>query len=1293
MKKLLFICLVLLSANAYCGMTVQCSILEPKINVIVGDLAKSEVKCSIQGARNKSEADKFLNISEFCIIPLETPITLIPQGRCSGSKLVKKSGVDAANVFSLEFQYRPDKVGTKLFKLYRTIQGKRSLLLPDPNRIEVIAGDTKACTPPKVIFPDRLFAEPDYVLFEKYSFGLKPFKITYDSGDEICRFKSATISGKKSADGRIDGFSYTCDSQASCTDLYNKISVLVNQHPSVKEGDVEYHDLPVEYSYKYINHDGEEVEVKANNNGFIDKVTLQAQPQVIIGECYRPSNENVKFPKNFELADGSKQPIPKGQSSFKLKLSSKIDVNLQPGDCLIESASINIKDSGYTSSSELECNRIDSCNENISNEIRVTNRDFEEYKTVDIKSSCSFAYRTLNHGVINVSLHESDCPAINVAIEGSKQPPPPPQGSSLSLIYSEGISDTLYAQDKSKSKTVSFKYRPLLRFKNDSEESINISDVSVSLYNANKNGTEHRLAGFTKQCGKCDGSNMREVCTDLKKGECIEIKGSSQIGESECRLDQFCFTNKELLQQQNSVNLLTTTFAKSDGDKIENDFYIYGVDFIDSCLNPKLTVEGIENPEKFAKKFNDNLNYPCAAVRVMRNKKSIHKDKPIYVSFSAKPKPGADGKYVYYGNGDKGTYVCDKCDDSKPPEYYIFSAIDVNATGLGVLDYLKDNYSFSFRPNKDDSDYDSFVMYLNSYADSATMHITNYKLTKKTQPSPVEDSYLLIEPTFQPPGYKEGQEDYTANYFDMSYVDQAAMTARINMLSTHIPGKIVNQYYGLNKHFIRGEEFHTGLTQLIGAAKEIQKKDGSSYTPFSYLTRCKPQGDENKGSPCIKLGDGITEENFLRVVSLGKVREVPGFMPPEFEKANGEALKPFVDKLWEWMKRDNNYIYVDVSMNDGYTHDTNGNSYCILKGSLDEKDNLVFEPAVGDKFPNNNCMNHSKSIIDSDNYPYIKFGKFSNADKDNINEAVAKYKRDNPRATPEQIESFKKEKEDELKLEKYTYYIKDLKPDCPSKIPGDGSKCYDNLNCSGEDSNKCACQFAEKSIEIAKENDQHKGDPGYHPKTFENSTNCDRYSSDSNKECSLISMSKFKDCDIIGGAGSITCNLKTGMADEDYNYCKRGSPGGNGWPKLEAQRGLWGPNGSYRADIGKILSSYAIAGLLPLPGSEGYVMGKCNLNLGLGMNYQGHSDCHYFGGKMQRDMVFQGWSMKNVLKVEGIPYFGQSVYSYELSKIADVYNFAYGDFLGKDGTVAFVNEGNIKNDYPYGPPMTIILED
>ena len=174
---------------------------------------------------------------------------------------------------------------------------------------------------------------------------------------------------------------------------------------------------------------------------------------------------------------------------------------------------------------------------------------------------------------------------------------------------------------------------------------------------------------------------------------------------------------------------------------------------------------------------------------------------------------------------------------------------------------------------------------------------------------------------------------------------------------------------------------------------------------------------------------------------------------------------------------------------------------------------------------------------------------------------------------------------------------------------------------------------------------------------------------------------KFNSCDFFKAAGSNQCHEYVDPTS------KSTKPQGVDAATFFDNRGLWGPNGTYRAVVGRAIAAYQTAGLLPPPSSLPKSGPVCAPNATTILRKE--------NAKADVAQALDNWGeLKNTPCVKvaaGFPTY--DVYSSALLPLVDVYTYSYSDFLGRDGTVGF-SEIPLYPDtsLPRAEPLTVILQ-
>ncbi len=147
-----------------------------------------------------------------------------------------------------------------------------------------------------------------------------------------------------------------------------------------------------------------------------------------------------------------------------------------------------------------------------------------------------------------------------------------------------------------------------------------------------------------------------------------------------------------------------------------------------------------------------------------------------------------------------------------------------------------------------------------------------------------------------------------------------------------------------------------------------------------------------------------------------------------------------------------------------------------------------------------------------------------------------------------------------------------------------------------------------------------------------------------------LTFSKFNTCGFVTAAGSESCTDTTIDASTFVDNTT-----------------LWGPNGTFRAIVGRAIVSYQAAGLLPICSGSGMTP----ISESSPMN-QANSRAAVATGK-----AFQNPSCLE-LNDDTKPVY--NLYTKELSKYVQAYTYSYGDFLGMDATMTYSRNAFSGND-------------
>lgn len=174
---------------------------------------------------------------------------------------------------------------------------------------------------------------------------------------------------------------------------------------------------------------------------------------------------------------------------------------------------------------------------------------------------------------------------------------------------------------------------------------------------------------------------------------------------------------------------------------------------------------------------------------------------------------------------------------------------------------------------------------------------------------------------------------------------------------------------------------------------------------------------------------------------------------------------------------------------------------------------------------------------------------------------------------------------------------------------------------------------------------------------------------------------KFNACDFFVATGSGQCHpLYDPLAKKKLPVDAATFP---------QNTGLWGPNGTYRAVVGRAIASYQAAGLLPPPSSLAKPQPTCAPNAMTIL-------------RKENAAADVGVALKNYNGLRSSPCVSLStpiptfnVYASALLPYVNVYTYSYSDFLGRDSTVTFSEVplyANGDTSLPRAQPITVILQ-
>jgi hypothetical protein len=147
-----------------------------------------------------------------------------------------------------------------------------------------------------------------------------------------------------------------------------------------------------------------------------------------------------------------------------------------------------------------------------------------------------------------------------------------------------------------------------------------------------------------------------------------------------------------------------------------------------------------------------------------------------------------------------------------------------------------------------------------------------------------------------------------------------------------------------------------------------------------------------------------------------------------------------------------------------------------------------------------------------------------------------------------------------------------------------------------------------------------------------------------------LTFTKFNTCDFVTAAGSASCS---GTTIDESNFVTNTT--------------LWGPNGTFRAIIGRAVAAYQAAGLLPICSGSGMTP----IGEGTPMNQTNSREAVATGNAFQNPSCLTGLS-------DSKPVY--NLYSKELSNYVQAYTYSYGDFLGMDATITYSRNAFSGND-------------
>lgn len=166
--------------------------------------------------------------------------------------------------------------------------------------------------------------------------------------------------------------------------------------------------------------------------------------------------------------------------------------------------------------------------------------------------------------------------------------------------------------------------------------------------------------------------------------------------------------------------------------------------------------------------------------------------------------------------------------------------------------------------------------------------------------------------------------------------------------------------------------------------------------------------------------------------------------------------------------------------------------------------------------------------------------------------------------------------------------------------------------------------------------------------------------------------SRFNDCDFLQATGSGECHQYVDPTSGNAN------PQNVDAATFFINDGLWGPNGTYRAVIGRAIAAYQAAGLLPAPESVTSVPAQpCSPPQVMQKENA--------AAIVVLEIAASG-SLASTPCLSGLTIPTYNGYANALLPYVDVYTYSYSDFLGRDGTVTF-SEQAYNGTSPLPPPL------
>lgn len=171
---------------------------------------------------------------------------------------------------------------------------------------------------------------------------------------------------------------------------------------------------------------------------------------------------------------------------------------------------------------------------------------------------------------------------------------------------------------------------------------------------------------------------------------------------------------------------------------------------------------------------------------------------------------------------------------------------------------------------------------------------------------------------------------------------------------------------------------------------------------------------------------------------------------------------------------------------------------------------------------------------------------------------------------------------------------------------------------------------------------------------------------------------KFNDCDFFQATGSGECHE---LVDPTSSST---APQPIDAATFKENKGLWGPNGTYRAVVGRAIAAYQAAGLLPPPSAMNPPTCAPN-NMTVLTKENAAADVN--------EEVNRTGKLSSTPCLTGLSIPTYNAYAGALLKYVDVYTYSYSDFLGRDGTVTF-DEHVLSDNFglPRAQPVTITLQ-